>query len=101
MMSEKSRENRIREVVACCVTALFDCVKKEDVKDSTRFVEDLGCDFLDKVEFGMLIEQAFTTAVPSDIETKAKTVGDIVDFLLKRDATKPLNIDDRELLYYK
>lgn len=97
-MAVKSRENRIREVVACCVTDLFDCVKKEDVKDSTRFVEDLGCDFLDKVEFGMLIEQVFLVSVPSDIETKAKTVGDIVGFLLARDAVKPIDID---LQYFK
>ena len=97
-MAEKSRENRIREVVACCVTALFDCVKKEDVKDSTRFVEDLGCDILDIVEFDMFIEQVFLVSVSSDIETNVRTVGDIVGFLLERDAVKPLAID---LQYFK
>lgn len=97
-MGKSSREKRIREVVARCVAEQFDGVGAEDVKDSTRFVEDLGCDILDIVEFDMLIEQVFLVSVPSDIETNVRTVGDIVGFLLARDAVKPIDID---LQYFK
>lgn len=56
-------------------------VKKEEVKLESRFVEDLGADSLDTVELVMALEDEFGIEIPDDDAEKAKTVGDVINYL--------------------
>ncbi len=56
-------------------------VKKEEVKLEARFIEDLGADSLDTVELVMALEDEFGIEIPDDDAEKAKTVGDVINYL--------------------
>jgi acyl carrier protein len=69
--------------------ALFDRVVKlaarqielspDEISLDARFIEDLGFDSLDLVEFTMEIEDAFDVAVPDEVSQKIVTVRQAVD----------------------
>lgn len=56
-------------------------VKKEEINPQARFVEDLGADSLDTVELVMSLEEAFGIEIPDEDAEKAKTVGDVVNYI--------------------
>lgn len=55
--------------------------KPEEIKLTSRLVEDLGADSLDFFELLMGFEDEFKTTVSDEDATKFKTVGDIVNHL--------------------
>ena len=57
--------------------------KPEEIKPTSRLVEDLGADSLDFFELLMGFEDEFHTTVSDEEATKFKTVGDIVSYLSK------------------
>ena len=59
-------------------------VREEEVKDSTRFIEDLGADSLDMVELVMELEEEFGIEIPDEDAEKAKTVKDVIDYINKK-----------------
>ena len=56
-------------------------VKEEEVKPHAKFVEDLGADSLDTVELVMALEEEFGIEIPDEDAEKAKTVGDVVNYI--------------------
>jgi len=71
--------------------ALFDDVKAvvveqlnvnpDEVKEDSRFVEDLGADSLDVVELVMAIEEKFDIEIKDEEAEKITTVKDVIDFI--------------------
>jgi acyl carrier protein len=71
--------------------ALFDEVKDvvveqlnvspDEVKEESKFVEDLGADSLDVVELVMALEEKFDIEIPDDQAEKIATVSDAVKFI--------------------
>ena len=71
--------------------ALFDDVKEvvveqldcnpAEVKEDSRFVEDLGADSLDVVEFVMALEEKFDIEIPDEDAEKIKTVADAIKYI--------------------
>ena len=57
--------------------------KKEEVKLTSRLVEDLGADSLDFVELVMAFEDEFNITLPDEDVGKLKTIGDIVEYINK------------------
>lgn len=57
--------------------------KKEEVKVTSRLVEDLGADSLDFVELVMAFEDEFNITLPDEDVGKLKTIGDIVEYINK------------------
>lgn len=57
--------------------------KKEDIKLTSRLVEDLGADSLDFVELVMAFEDEFNVTLPDEDVGKLKTIGDIVEYINK------------------
>ena len=55
-------------------------VTEDQVKDNTRFVDDLGADSLDIAELVMEFEDQFDLNIPED-EEGIQTVGDAVNFI--------------------
>ncbi len=71
--------------------ALFDEVKEvvveqlnvnpDEVKEESKFVEDLGADSLDVVELVMALEEKFDIEIPDSDAEKITTVGDAVKYI--------------------
>ncbi|SFV60059.1 Acyl carrier protein [hydrothermal vent metagenome] len=73
--------------------ALFDDVKEvvveqlnvnpDEVKEESKFVEDLGADSLDVVELVMALEEKFDIEIPDEDAEKIATVSDAIKFIEK------------------
>ncbi len=71
--------------------AIFDDVKEvvieqlnvtaEEVKEESKFVEDLGADSLDVVELVMALEEKFNIEIPDDEAEKIATVSDVIKYI--------------------
>lgn len=71
--------------------ALFDDVKEvvveqlnvnpDEVKEESKFVEDLGADSLDVVELVMALEEKFDIEIPDEDAEKIATVSDAIQFI--------------------
>ncbi|CAE09761.1 acyl carrier protein [Wolinella succinogenes] len=71
--------------------AIFDDIKEvvveqlnvnpEEVKEESKFVEDLGADSLDVVELVMALEEKFNIEIPDEEAEKIATVGDVVRYI--------------------
>jgi len=53
----------------------------DEVKEESRFVEDLGADSLDVVELVMALEEKFDIEIPDEEAENIATVGDAVKFI--------------------
>ena len=56
-------------------------VDKAKVVETASFVNDLGADSLDVVEFVMEVEKEFNITIPDEEATKLTTVGAAVDYI--------------------
>ena len=56
-------------------------VKKEEVTDNAKFVDDLGADSLDTVELVMALEEEFGVEIPDEEAEKLVTVGDALRYI--------------------
>jgi len=56
-------------------------VKKEEVIESAKFVDDLGADSLDTVELVMALEEEFGVEIPDEDAEKLATVGDALRYI--------------------
>ena len=56
-------------------------VDESRVTENSAFVNDLGADSLDVVEFVMAVEKEFNISIPDDEATKLTTVGDAVKYI--------------------
>jgi acyl carrier protein len=62
---------------------------KEKITRNTTFIEDIGADSLDIVEFVMELEEEFDIQIPDDQAEKIKTVGEAVDYIDNAIKNKP------------
>lgn len=53
-------------------------VNPDEVKEESKFVEDLGADSLDVVELVMALEEKFDIEIPDTDAEKIATVGDAI-----------------------
>ena len=58
-------------------------VKEEDVKNESKFIDDLGADSLDTVELVMALEEEFDTEIPDEEAEKITTVQQAIDYVNK------------------
>ncbi|MDO9266283.1 MAG: acyl carrier protein [Sulfurimonas sp.] len=56
-------------------------VSADEVKEDSKFVEDLGADSLDVVELVMALEEKFDIEIPDDEAEKIQTVRDVVNYI--------------------
>ena len=82
----KNEESKVKET-----SSFFEKVKKivcdklgvdeSKVTETASFVNDLGADSLDIVEFVMEVEKEFKIAIPDEDATKLTTVGAAVKYI--------------------
>ena len=58
-------------------------LREDDIKGSSRFVDDLGADSLDIVELVMEMEEEFDVEIPDEDIEKMSTVQDVFDYITK------------------
>ena len=58
-------------------------VKEEDVKNESKFIDDLGADSLDTVELVMGLEEEFDTEIPDEEAEKITSVQQAIDYVNK------------------
>ena len=75
-MTDKVIEETVKQII---VDQLG--VKKEDVKEESSFVDDLGADSLDTVELVMALEEKFDTEIPDEDAEKITTVKTAIDYI--------------------
>ena len=54
---------------------------KDKITEASTFVNDLGADSLDVVEFVMEVEKEFDITIPDEEAAKLNTVGDAVKYI--------------------
>ena len=69
-------QDKIRQIIADQLG-----VKKDEVTDSAKFVDDLGADSLDTVELVMALEEEFGIEIPDEEAEKLVTVGDALRYI--------------------
>jgi len=72
-------ENTFDKVKAIIIEKLG--VAPEKITEKATFVNDLGADSLDVVEFVMEVESAFGITIPDEDAGKLVTVGDAVSYI--------------------
>jgi len=70
-------EQRVRKIVAEQLG-----VNESEIKNESRFVDDLGADSLDTVELVMALEEEFETEIPDEEAEKITTVQQAIDFIV-------------------
>ncbi|MBL8827865.1 MAG: acyl carrier protein [Planctomycetaceae bacterium] len=63
-------------------------VSKDQINESTSFVNDLGADSLDTVELVMELEEEFDINIPDDAAEKIQTVGQAIKYIEEAQSTK-------------
>lgn len=58
-------------------------VEESSVRMDSAFLDDLGADSLDIVEFIMALEEEFGIEIPDEDVEKISTVKDVVDYILE------------------
>ena len=56
-------------------------VSPQEIKEESKFVEDLGADSLDVVELVMALEEKFDIEIPDEDAEKIATVGDAIKYV--------------------
>lgn len=56
-------------------------VDAAEVKEDSKFVEDLGADSLDVVELVMALEEKFDIEIPDEEAEKIQTVKDVITYI--------------------
>ena len=59
-------------------------VKKEEVTEQSKFIDDLGADSLDTVELVMALEEEFGIEIPDEDAEKMVTVGEAVKYIQEK-----------------
>ena len=68
--------DKIKEVVAEQLD-----VSVDEIKEDSKFVEDLGADSLDVVELVMALEEEFGIEIPDEDAEKIQTVKDALEYI--------------------
>ena len=69
-------QDKVRQIIADQLG-----VKKEEVTDNAKFVDDLGADSLDTVELVMALEEEFGIEIPDEDAEKLASVGDALRYI--------------------
>ncbi len=69
-------QDKVREIIAEQLG-----VKKEEVTDNAKFIDDLGADSLDTVELVMALEEEFGVEIPDEDAEKMVTVGEAIKYI--------------------
>ena len=71
-----SVEERVKNIIVAQLG-----VKAEDLKNESKFIDDLGPDSLDTVELVMALEEEFETEIPDEEAEKITSVQDAIDYI--------------------
>lgn len=73
------KEQRIINLIADNLS-----INRDEVKHSSKFVDDLECDSLDLVELVMAFEEEFDCDIDDELAETWKTVSDVFDYVTEK-----------------
>jgi acyl carrier protein len=76
----KGKKMALLDDVKEVVVEQLDCDPAE-IKEDSKFIEDLGADSLDVVELVMALEEKFDIEIPDEDAEKILTVGDAIKYV--------------------
>jgi acyl carrier protein len=84
------KEEKIMEVMEKVKSIIAEQlgVKKEEVKETSSFIDDLGADSLDTVELVMALEEEFGIEISDEDAEKMRTVGDAIKYIEEKAKAK-------------
>lgn len=71
--------NKVKDIVAERLR-----VPRENLKEESAFVDDLGADSLDQAELVMELEDEFNFQIPEDEAQSIKTIKNAVDYIIEK-----------------
>jgi acyl carrier protein len=77
---KKGKKMALLDDVKEVVVEQLDCDPAE-VKEDSKFIEDLGADSLDVVELVMALEEKFDIEIPDEDAEKILTVADAIKYI--------------------
>jgi acyl carrier protein len=77
---KKGKKMALLDDVKEVVVEQLDCDPAE-VKEDSKFIEDLGADSLDVVELVMALEEKFDIEIPDEDAEKILTVSDAIKYI--------------------
>ena len=77
-MDEAEVFEKVKDITVECLG-----VNEENVTRETSFMDDLGADSFDAIELALAFEDEFAIKISRINEKKLRTVGDVVDFILR------------------
>lgn len=75
-MTRKDVADKVKEIVHNQLV-----VSTEKIVDSADYSDDLGADWLDRIELIMAFEEEFGRTIPESDAEKMDTVGNTIDYL--------------------
>ncbi len=81
-----TRDEILKELTKLIADSLR--IEIDEIKEDSKFIDDLGADSLDIAELIMAMETRFDIEIPDEDAQKIKTVGDAVDYLVSRTSSK-------------
>lgn len=75
---------QVREILAECIPGCF--YAPEIITMEHRLADDLGADALDLFDACVLLEEKFGVEITDETTEGFETVGDVVDFIMDREA---------------
>jgi acyl carrier protein len=83
-MMAVDRAQIIEELKPALVRASNNRAKLGQIKEHSRVIEDIGLASLDLLELRFELEERWKTHITDEEAIRMKTIGDVVDILLKR-----------------
>ncbi len=78
-MTEQQLSRKVKDVIVEVLR-----INPDEVSETSRFIEDLGADSLDRVTMLMALEEAFGGEISDEEAEKLLTVGDAVSLIRSR-----------------
>jgi acyl carrier protein len=63
-------------------------IDKKMIRHDSHLVEDLGCDSFNAVEILLTLQDYFNIKIPQAAVAQVSTVGDIIDYMVKKTGRK-------------
>lgn len=81
MTNEIEMETMTTRVLDIIATSLRK--QKSEIKNESRFIDDLGVDSIDQVELILALEEEFEINIEDEVAEKLVKVQDVLDFIEK------------------
>lgn len=74
----------VKKYVIETIVKVLSHIKKQDIKEESKFVSDLGVDAFDMVEIAIILQELFRVDIPDEALEKMVVVKDLIQYIEKQ-----------------